>query len=290
MNMKVIYFYYEKYLNYQKSNLKEVSIKTIKNRFEKNILPFFENKKINFLYKQNNLNDFKISVINKNLSYSFKRNILVSFNCFLNYLKREENIKNIKNIKLPKKQKYINAFNIVSVKDIKKLIDQEKKEIFKIAIKLLFFSGIRKGELFALTKQDLRNNKIRVNKTFSKYKQITTPKTPNATRIVIIPRILFQELLKIDCKNRIFENISFSSLERHFKIMQEKANIKNIRLHDLRHSFITTLIYNNFTLNYIAQLVGHSDTSIILKNYAHILSKENNKFVYFINKEFETIE
>ena len=111
---------------------------------------------------------------------------------------------------------------------------------------VLYWCGLRVGELLALTFKDIdfERKTIRVNKSFQKLKgkeYITDPKTPKSKRVIAIPEILCNELkeyigiqygYKMD--DRLFP-ISKSYLALHLKKNAASAGVKPIRVHDLRH-------------------------------------------------------
>lgn len=145
---------------------------------------------------------------------------------------------------------------------------------------MLYWLGIRTGELLALTPNDFNfeNNTVSINKSYQRIHRediITEPKTEQSIRTVAIPDFLADEMK--DCidsiygiKNdmRIFM-ITKSYLHHEMDRGAKSADVKRIRIHDLRHSHISLLINIGFTSAEIGKRVGHTSTEIT-DTYIHM--------------------
>ena len=148
-------------------------------------------------------------------------------------------------------------------------------------LKANFFRLIlTKAELFALTPTDFNFKKktLRINKSYQRLKGkdvISTPKTKNSVRTVIMPQFLcdeMQDCLKIyyslQPDDRIFPVTKYylnHEMERGCKT----SGVKKIRVHDLRHSHVSLLINMEYTALAIGKRVGHSAEKITYR-YAHL--------------------
>ena len=144
----------------------------------------------------------------------------------------------------------------------------------------LYFTGIREGELLALTPADFDFEKrtVTINKSYQRLNKqdvITTPKTPKSNRVIQMPQFLCDELqdyLKqlygVEPDSRMFP-ISKSYLHREMDRGCKQTGVKRIRIHDLRHSHISLLIDMGFTALAIAERVGHESIDITYR-YAHL--------------------
>ena len=130
------------------------------------------------------------------------------------------------------------------------------------AFELLYWTGIRCGELLALTPSDfmLDSSRLRINKSYQSLHgvdTVTDPKTPKSNRVIQMPQFLCDELqdyLKqlygVEPYSRMFP-ISKSYLHREMDRGCKQTGVKRIRIHDLRHSHISLLIDMGFTLSLI---------------------------------------
>ena len=73
---------------------------------------------------------------------------------------------------------------------------------------------------------------------------------------------------------------------RHvFTRMLEKAELRQLRVHDLRHMFATLLLQAEAPITYVSQQLGHADASITLRVYAHYLLDASRKHVDLLDTQ-----
>ncbi|MBR2179145.1 MAG: tyrosine-type recombinase/integrase [Selenomonadaceae bacterium] len=60
------------------------------------------------------------------------------------------------------------------------------------------------------------------------------------------------------------------------------AGLKPIRIHDLRHSHASLLIYNGFPITLISKRLGHKSPDITLKVYSHMYKESGKKVAQFL--------
>lgn len=140
---------------------------------------------------------------------------------------------------------------------------------------ILYWCGIRVGELLALTKKDFdfEKNELTINKSYQKLKgkdYITSPKTEKSNRVIKLPDFLCDEikdylemLYNISDDMRIF-HFTKSYLHHEMDRGAKNSGVKRIRVHDLRHSHVAYLIELGFTPVVIAERLGHESISITL--------------------------
>lgn len=123
------------------------------------------------------------------------------------------------------------------------------KPISYYAFQILYWCGIREGELLALTPADIdfENKKLHITKSYQYINGadiITDPKTEKSRRDVVIPDFLVEELRQFigmlygyERDDRIFQ-ITKSYLHHEMSRGAKAAGVKRIRIHDLRHSHV----------------------------------------------------
>ena len=148
------------------------------------------------------------------------------------------------------------------------------------AFEVLYWCGIREGELLALTPADFDLDKglLSITKSYQRLKGrdvITDPKTPKGVRVIQMPQCLSDEirdclksLYKIQPDQRIFE-VTKRYLHHEMDRGAKAAGVKRIRIHDLRHSHVSLLIELGFSALAIADRVGHESVDITYK-YPHL--------------------
>lgn len=163
------------------------------------------------------------------------------------------------------------------------------------AFELLYWCGIREGELLALTPSDFDFNKrtLRINKSYQRINGcdiITEPKTPKSNRIIKMPSFLCDEmqdyigmLYGAEKDTRLFP-ISKTALYRSMKTGCEKAEVKKIRIHDLRHSHVSLLIDLGFSAVEIADRMGHESVDMTY-HYAHMFPSRQDEMANKLENE-----
>lgn len=154
------------------------------------------------------------------------------------------------------------------------------KPVSYYAYEMLYWCGVRLGELLALTPADFNfeTQMLRINKSYQRLNRedvVTPPKTLKSNRTIKMPQFLcdeMQDYLKMLYEpaddERIF-TISKSYLHHEMDRGSEAAGVKRIRVHDLRHSHVSLLINMGFDAVAIGDRVGHESIDITLR-YAHM--------------------
>ena len=159
----------------------------------------------------------------------------------------------------------------------------------------LAFTGMRCGELLALTKEDidLENRKISINKTFYRKNQIdyiTPPKTAESVRTISIPVFLAEELraymdsipdLKDD--ERIFPVVA-ETIQHSMKNMLAKAGLKHVPVHGWRHFFASYLISQGVEAIVIKEMLGHKDIKMTLNVYGHLYPNRQEEVTELLDR------
>ena len=123
------------------------------------------------------------------------------------------------------------------------------KPVSYYAFQMLYWCGIREGELLALTAGDFDFQKetVVINKSYQRLHGkdvITTPKTKKSNRTIKMPEFLCEEMQEylgqlygVKKKDRIFM-VTKSYLHHEMDRGAKAAGIKRIRIHDLRHPYV----------------------------------------------------
>ena len=148
------------------------------------------------------------------------------------------------------------------------------------AFEMLYWCGIREGELLALTPEDFDFEKgtVSISKTYNRINGrdvITDPKTPKSNRTVQMPDFLVEEMKDymkqiygLEKDDRLFPVTKYY-LKHEMTRGAAAAGVKRIRIHDLRHSHISLLIQLGYSAVAIADRVGHESIDITYR-YAHL--------------------
>ena len=169
------------------------------------------------------------------------------------------------------------------------------KPISYYAFEMLYWCGIREGELLALTPADFdfKAGTVKISKSYQRLHGkdvITSPKTKKSNRTVKMPPFLCEEIqdyLKMQFglgrTDRIFP-ITKSYLHRAMDRGSKAAGVKRIRVHDLRHSHVSLLIDMGFTPVAIADRLGHESIEISVC-YAHLCPSKQTEMIEKLEHE-----
>lgn len=295
---------YLEFIKYKEKNLKEIS-KLKYNELYKH-LSSIKDKKINDL-DLHYYNMFLNELDKNNLSVNYKNKILgllkqiIKFSSKYNntsdkLLKYIENYKDIGTIK-----KEMDFFTYDEYKQFEAAIDNINWKAF---FQVLYYMGFRRGETQSLNWNDIdfENNKIKITKTLTtkivgeKY-TITSPKTKSSNRTLPMPKVVYNSLKEI--KNNAMKDTNFSNDWFVFgstlpfpetTIAKKKndycklANVKQIRIHDFRHSCASLLINHGANIALVSKYLGHSNISITLNTYTHLYQSELESMTEILNK------
>lgn len=162
---------------------------------------------------------------------------------------------------------------------------------YKLPLLILYNTGIRAGELLALTAKDvdLKNRTININKTWARYKEEGVwvegnqpPKCSYSNRTVYFPDSLV-ELLKEHMKyrkGRLFTT-GVQTLNNQLKRITED---KSIHCHTLRHMYATRFYNKGMSLKTLKAVLGHAPNSdLTVTVYAKLsestIEEEIRKFI-----------
>lgn len=165
------------------------------------------------------------------------------------------------------------------------------------AFELLYWCGIRLGELLALTPADFdfEKNILSITKSYQKIRgeeYITTPKTKKSNRKIVMSKNVAYEMKNfidsiygIKKNDRIF-TITKSYLHHEMDRGVKSSGVKRIRIHDLRHSHVSLLINMGFSAVAIGNRVGHESEKITYR-YAHMFPTVQSEMAEKLDEEWE---
>lgn len=255
-----------------------------------------ENKKINS-FSLSEYNEFLKYVENLDFSIGRKNKILRLLKTIITYSNKYYNtsdnvLKYIESLKsVNEAHKEMLFYTYEEYKKYDSVIEEFE---WHVLFEMLYFMGLRKGELQALTWKDINMAKgeLNINKTLtSKIKgetwTISTPKTKNSTRILPIPQNVLNDL-KTMYNNAIkFKDFNINwfvfgnnkpfrenNIQNHNIKYSKAANVRQIRIHDFRHSCASLLINKGASITLVSRYLGHAKVSITLDIYSHFYKSE----------------
>lgn len=183
------------------------------------------------------------------------------------------------------------------VKNEKRVLTKEEREIVKNAdgldaryralLHLLYGSGLRPAEVYALTWQDIdfKNNTVSVNKALQFGRtgktSVGLPKTNKSIRTIPLPDFVIVSLLAYKSTtlhsptlylfgkgNGLYANRT--GYDNQFFRAIKPLGLKDLTPYNFRHNYCTMCRESGIDINTCQFLMGHSDTRMVLEVYTHI--------------------
>ena len=155
------------------------------------------------------------------------------------------------------------------------------KQLSYVAFMTLYWTGVRIGELLALTPEDIniKEKTLSITKSYQRLDGrdiITPPKTPKSIRTIAIPEFLVADLQDyMDTMYEIGKNDRLFMVTKHYFEKEIRrgikiSGVKKIRIHDIRHSHCALLIEMGFIPLEIAERLGHERVETTMNTYGHL--------------------
>lgn len=285
---------YEIYMEDMAARLKQSTLLTKKAVLQTHILPFFGNKPINEI-KASDVRRWQAKLMSSpnNYSQTYLKKINTELNSIINYAKRFYDLNTnpcgkagtIGKAKAEEMDYWTYDEYIAFREGVK------DKPLSYICFEVLYWTGMREGELLALSPADidLDNKIISINRTYQRIggKDVfTSPKTRKSKRKIPIPDFLCQELsdyiqsrYMLDADERLFP-VTKSYLSHEMIRGCKNTGVKKIRIHDIRHSHASLLINQGCDALMLADRLGHEKVSTTLNTYSHLFPHKQQELVH----------
>ena len=222
--------------------------------------------------------------------YSYNRlsNIRGTFSAFLTWCELRYGItNNLPKVKKPKRRTQKTVMQFWTREEFDKFISVVDNPTFSTMFSTLYFTGRRKGEVLALNTEDVTHDYIVFDKTYSRKTtdehgyRITSTKNEKRNKTFIC-----EPLKKIldsyepsapfffGGEKPIHENTLSHAFDRYIA----RAEVKRIRLHDLRHSFVSMCIHLGASVYVVADLIGDT-VEQVLKTYGHLYEEDKMRII-----------
>lgn len=288
---------------YINENKRDWSPYTVKNRLswvKLNVAPFFKDTK---------MENLTIHQIQRYLNYLYENFTVESaktrFGFFRSVVKECYRMKEIKEnlcdfVKNPKKEASSIA-DVYTREEILQLFKLLEDKHFELPILLIVLLGLRKGETYGLTWDDIDfdNNTVKIEQ-ISIYLDgsliFKSPKTTDSKRLLSAPIELMNKLKKeklkqnelklqgvlenkynLVCLNKELKPYKNDDLNRYYRKFCKENNFRQLRIHDLRHTNATLLLLSGTDMKTVSGRLGHTDIKITMNKYSHVLEEMDRK-------------
>lgn len=296
---------YLAFYEYQSDKVRETTIKTYRDRIK--YLELFDKIKLREL----NINHFELwkKEINKlPLATSYKNDLFKFVKAILNFGTRWYDFNfapvynKMTNFTNPNELK--KEMEFFTIDEFQKFISVEDDIVFKPLFETLYYMGLRKGELRGLQWKDIDfyNKMMKIHKqipsiySMNNYR-LSPLKTQNSNRDLPINDLLINDLKKLyNCQKEyknfsqewfVFGNetpIPKDAIRTRKNKNCKLAGVKQIRVHDFRHSCASFLINYGASITLVAKYLGHTKIDETLNTYSHMYQNKLEDIVKLINK------
>ncbi len=215
-----------------------------------------------------------LSILNMAFDYAYDREYVENNPC--------DRVKRVPAID----RKHADAFTKEEQRKLEQTIEAEDDDRL-FGIILCFYTGLRIGELLGLEWCDISEDCriLTISKTVYRGKDkngewqlcIDDPKTASSYRLIPLPQHISDHLCSLREKsnsryvvqNKKGERMSIRSYQYIFERLTEKAGVRKLNFHAIRHTFATRALENGVDIKTLSDIMGHKDASITLNRYAH---------------------
>ena len=285
---------FQEYIEYRSKDIKPQSLNKVINLYK--VFEPIGNTKIND-FNLNMYRKFRLYIEEKHYSLEYNNKLMGLLRRLIRYSNRfyntsDEVVKYIDNFKeVGRIKKEMQFFTYDEFQKFISVIDELNWKTF---FEVLYYLGLRQGEATALTWNDINFNKkeVSINKTLTtKLKgqlyTVSSPKTLSSNRVLPIPNKLlksFQELKEKAKTKKYFNETWFvfgdelpfreTTIQKRKNTYCKLAEVKQIRIHDFRHSCASFLINSGASIVLVSKYLGHSKVSTTLDTYTHLYKNE----------------
>ena len=189
-------------------------------------------------------------------------------------------------VKLPQAEQ--KEMKVLTKAEIQRFLIQAKEEGLYELFLLELTTGLRRGEILALTWSDLNfeTGELHISKQATLVGgkiTISEPKTKAAFRTIILPPVMVEVIREY--QKDAFSHLMFPSrlkpdqpidpghIRKRLQVILERAGCKKVRFHDLRHTFATMSLEHGMDLKTLSTIIGHVSAKTTLNIYTHITSE-----------------
>lgn len=290
--------FWKMYYADMETRLREHTMRTKKYIVELKILPYFGNKRVNDITAAD-IRQWQNELIKIGYSPTYLKTINNQLSAIFNYAVRYYDLKSNPCAKAGSMGKSkAEEMDFWTGEEFRKFIDSVmNKRLSYMAFMILYWTGMRLGELLALNPKDvdLEKRTISITKSYQRLGKkdvITPPKTSKSKRVITIPEFLaadikdyMDSLYDLQEDDRLFP-ITKYYLEHEMQRGIKESGVKRIRVHDLRHSHASMLIELGFSPLEIANRLGHEKVETTLNTYAHLYPNKQTKLAERLDSEY----
>lgn len=287
--------FYKVYLSDISNLIRTNTLQTKEIIVSRHILPYFRNKVFSKITTPEIIR-WQNEILGKNFKDTYSRTINNQLVAIFNHAEKYYDLgKNPMKKTTAIGNKNSNNIDFWTKDEFDQFISVVDEEVDYIHFTVLFYTGIRIGELIAIRLKNINFEKghieIRESAQYVGGQYVfSKTKTTKSERIVTIPAFLndlirnhVEKLYFMDMEEQVFLTNKVR-LAKQLTKYAEKAKVKKIRIHDLRHSHASLLIEQGVQPNIVQERLGHEKIETTLKTYSHMYPNKQYYLADFLNQ------
>jgi len=289
----------EKVINDKSKHLKHKSMISYRSSFKNHIIPFFSDKPI-FMVKPMDIKNLQDKMVDSGLKRQSVQLVRILLKEAFEIAVLSEIVQSnpVEAVSMPKIKYKKEKYKPFSLDEIDLIVSKANGTV-KNFLGISFFTGIRSGELLALTWDDVdfQTDTISINKTIAQG-IINSAKTKSSERdIEILPmakEYFKKQLLETGMKssfiflNKKSTHYSTNDLfARTYASILKSLNIEHRGLHNTRHTFASIMLNNGIDPLWVSHTLGHENLQITYSIYTHFMPKKEKMVIGFLEKRYK---
>lgn len=237
--------------------------------------------------------EWKSNLADLDLSVSMKNRIMQTVKAVFRYGAEVYDYPNHGKVlkAFPKTSDDVKQLKVLSPEDFENVAQNVSNEVYRRFFIFLYHTGMRRGEAMGLSKEDVTDHTVTINKSVRRAKTGRKAlKNVASKRTILLDRKAYEAikpLLDTEGEYLFGEHapLSASQVTRYFEQGLKGAGLPHYRVHDLRHSFISNAILNGADIVTVSRYVGHSNIEQTLNTYSHLLKDSERRLVEILNEK-----
>jgi integrase len=308
---------YDEYTAVKQYELRETTLRVNRQLYELYIQPMMKDARVDRLTMPM-LQEWKLTVESKNLSFKTRKHAYSFFRALLNYavgmeyipvnpLLKVGNFKDALDEKTEIRIYTAEQFTqfIGAAKQLAEERQAKDKNLsewdYYVFFNIAFYTGLRKGEIHALRWSDIDGAYLSVKRSIAQKlrgdDRETPPKNKSSMRTLQMPLPLiwildghrerqeqleqFTEDYRICGGERCLRDTTIQNRNIQYAKL---SGLDTIRIHDFRHSHVSVLANEGINIKEIARRLGHSKVELTWNTYSHLYPREEEKAVEILDR------
>ena len=157
--------------------------------------------------------------------------------------------------------------------ELERFLEAVKGSKYELLVRFMLLTGMRIGEVIALSKENIHDGKIFVAENYIiTMDEIDEPKTESSIREIHIQKELQPIIDQLEGE-RPFSSVRYTTFRNFMEKTSEKVLHRRLPSHGLRHTHVSLLAASGVPLDVISRRLGHADSKITREIYLHVTSQ-----------------